>query len=137
MSNTRFDLKSSDRTVRERKEDADLLTGRGKYADDVSIKGQVYLAFVHSPVAHGRIRSIDTEAARQADGVLGVWTGTDMKAAGYQAAKSMMPIPNRDGSPQPRRSAIPSLWIACASPANASPASPPPHRLRHATRPRL
>ena len=32
-------------------------------------------------------------------GVLGVWTGADLDAAGYGPLKTLMPVPNRDGSP--------------------------------------
>jgi carbon-monoxide dehydrogenase large subunit len=47
-----------------RKEDARLLTGAGRFGDDVSLPGQAYAAFVRSPHAHARIGPIDTAAAR-------------------------------------------------------------------------
>ncbi len=43
-----------------RVEDVRLLTGRGTYVDDVSLRGAVYAAFVRSPHAHARIVSLDT-----------------------------------------------------------------------------
>ncbi len=65
-----------------RREDVRLLTGKGRFADDVNHDGQVHAAFVRSPVAHGMIRSIDLEAARGALGVVAVYTGDDLAAAG-------------------------------------------------------
>ncbi len=61
-----------------RKEDLRLLTGRGRYSDDVSLPGQAYAAILRSPHAHARIRSIDTAAARAMPGVLAVLTGADV-----------------------------------------------------------
>jgi carbon-monoxide dehydrogenase large subunit len=63
----------------ERTEDARLLVGRGRYVDDVAVPGMLHAAFSRSPVAHGRIRSIDTTRARAADGVVAVLTGEDVQ----------------------------------------------------------
>jgi len=60
-----------------RREDPRLITGRGTYVDDVQTTGLVYMALLRSPHAHARIRSINTEAASQAAGVVGVYTGAD------------------------------------------------------------
>ncbi|MET0337527.1 MAG: xanthine dehydrogenase family protein molybdopterin-binding subunit [Caulobacter sp.] len=57
-----------------RKEDARLLTGRGVYVDDITVPGMLQAAFVRSPIARGKIRSIDTEAARALPGVWAVFT---------------------------------------------------------------
>jgi carbon-monoxide dehydrogenase large subunit len=65
-----------------RREDQRLVTGRGRYADDISIPGEVYAAFVRSDHAHGLLRSIDIEGARSAPGVIAVFTGEDLRAAG-------------------------------------------------------
>ena len=54
---------------------------------------------VRSQVAHGIIKGIDAEEARTMPGVLGVWTGADLNAAGYGALKTVMMVPQRDGSP--------------------------------------
>lgn len=81
-----------------RKEDPTLLRGEGRYSGDVSAEGQVYLAFAHAPYAHGIIRDIDTEAAREAPGVLGVWTGGDLAACGYRMVGSAFSLTNPDGS---------------------------------------
>jgi len=49
-----------------RKEDARLLTGRGRYVSDLRLPGMLHVAFVRSPLAHGRIRGVDADAARAA-----------------------------------------------------------------------
>ena len=43
-----------------RKEDQRLLTGQGRYVDDLAVAGMVWMAVVRSPYAHARITSIDT-----------------------------------------------------------------------------
>jgi|TARA_R110002126_G_scaffold86592_1_gene208988 carbon-monoxide dehydrogenase large subunit len=82
-----------------RKEDPKLLRGQGQYSGDVSAEGQVYLAFAHAPYAHGEIVGIDTDAAREAEGVLGLWTGVDLAEKGYRMAGSAFALNNPDGSP--------------------------------------
>src|SRR6202166_4845479 len=65
----------------ERVEDAALLTGRGRFIDDLGVRpGTLYAAILRSPHAHADILSIDCEAARRADGVVAVLTGDDIKA---------------------------------------------------------
>ena len=61
-----------------RKEDPNLLCGRGRFTDDFAPLGTVYMAFAVSPVAHGRIERIDTTEATAVDGVLAVWTADDI-----------------------------------------------------------
>jgi len=65
-----------------RREDQRLLTGTGKYVDDVPLKNQTHLVFVRSPHAHAKIVSIDTSAAKSAAGVIGVFTGAELLADG-------------------------------------------------------
>ena len=62
-----------------RKEDPALLTGEGKYVDDLVLAGALHVAVVRSPYAHARIRSIDASAARSMPGVVGVYTGADLQ----------------------------------------------------------
>jgi carbon-monoxide dehydrogenase large subunit len=90
-----------------RKEDPMLLRGKGHYTDDFSLPGQAYAVMVRSQIAHGIIRAIDTEAARKMPGVIGVYTGTDLK--NYGPLKCVVPFNNRDGSPmkKPLRPALP------------------------------
>jgi carbon-monoxide dehydrogenase large subunit len=82
-----------------RNEDPLLLRGGGRYTDDLSVPGQVYGQVVRSPYAHGVIRGIGTAAARAMPGVLAVFTGADLAAAGYGPLRCGMPLRNRDGSP--------------------------------------
>ncbi|WGR92466.1 xanthine dehydrogenase family protein molybdopterin-binding subunit [Bradyrhizobium sp. ISRA443] len=92
-----------------RKEDDTLVRGKGKYTDDFSLAGQAYCWMVRSSHAHGIIKGIDTAAARAMPGVLGVWTGADLEAAGYNPFTCGMPLKSRDGSPllQTNRPALP------------------------------
>ena len=64
-----------------RKEDYRYLTGSGTYTDDVKVDRQTYAYFLRSPHAHAKIRSIDTGKAKNAPGVLGVFTGEDIANA--------------------------------------------------------
>jgi carbon-monoxide dehydrogenase large subunit len=82
-----------------RKEDDTLVRGKGKYTDDFNLPGQAYAWIVRSSHAHGVIRGIDTSAAREMPGVLGVWTGTDLAAAGYGPFTCALPLKSRDGTP--------------------------------------
>ncbi len=61
-----------------RKEDYRLLTGTGRYVDDIEIPGALAACFVRSPHAHARIVSIDAEGARRCPGVVAVVTGHDL-----------------------------------------------------------
>jgi carbon-monoxide dehydrogenase large subunit len=92
-----------------RTEDPKLVRGEGRFTDDVSLAGQVYAVMLRSRHAHGVIRSIDASAARALPGVLAVYTGTDLAAAGYGTFKCIVPFNNRDGSPmrKPPRPALP------------------------------
>src|SRR5215831_8381949 len=65
-----------------RLEDARLVTGRGRYTDDVDYPGQAYAAFVRSPHPHARIVAIDAGAARAMASVLAVITAADYAVAG-------------------------------------------------------
>ncbi len=64
-----------------RREDYRFLTGAGMYTDDVHMDRQTYAVFVRSPHAHARIVRIDAGKARQAPGVLAVFTGEDVANA--------------------------------------------------------
>lgn len=82
-----------------RKEDDTLVRGKGRYTDDFSLPGQAHAVVVRSTHAHGVIRGIGTDAARAMPGVLGVWTGKDIDAAGYGPFTCGLPLKSRDGSP--------------------------------------
>src|SRR3974390_328976 len=78
-----------------RKEDMRLITGRGRYTDDLSVEGQAYAVMVRSPHAHAIIRAIDVRGALAVPGVVAVLTGADF------IADQMKPIPNKTFSLHP------------------------------------
>src|SRR5215813_2547622 len=61
-----------------RREDPRFITGKGNYTDDLKLAGMTYAAFVRSPHAHAKIRSIDVSKAKAVPGVVAVFTGKDM-----------------------------------------------------------
>jgi carbon-monoxide dehydrogenase large subunit len=61
-----------------RREDPALLTGEGKYTNDLNIPGALHLAVLRSPYAHAKIISIDTSAAKALPGVTAVYTGAEL-----------------------------------------------------------
>ncbi|HEV7650794.1 MAG TPA: molybdopterin cofactor-binding domain-containing protein [Actinophytocola sp.] len=63
---------------RRRKEDARLITGRTRWTDNLTLPGLLHMAILRSPLAHARITSIDTSAAKDMPGVLAVVTGADL-----------------------------------------------------------
>ena len=77
----------------QRLEDLPLVTGRGRYAADITFPGQVHMRVVRSSHAHGRIRSIDVTPALSAPGVIAAWTAADVV--------DVRPISLREG-PDPR-----------------------------------
>jgi len=81
-----------------RSEDPRLLTGGGRYTDDIRLEGQTYAVYVRSPFAHAEIASIELDDAKAAPGVLGVFTGEDLAADGIGDIPCYTPITNRDGS---------------------------------------
>jgi aerobic carbon-monoxide dehydrogenase large subunit len=80
-----------------RKEDRRFITGQGRYTDDINEPGQVYAAFLRSPYARARIRSIDIAEALAADGVLAVLTGKDMAADGLGDLPCGWMVKQKDG----------------------------------------
>ena len=82
-----------------RREDARLITGGGNYADDSGMNGQAFAAFLRSPVGHADITAIDVSAALAAPGVIAVYVGEDLQAAGVGPIPNVTPFMNRDGSP--------------------------------------
>src|SRR5271167_3568683 len=71
-----------------RKEDQRLVTGNGRFSDDVSAPGQVFAVMLRSPCPHARILRMDMSRARETPGVLGVFGGADCMADG------LAPIPH-------------------------------------------
>ena len=85
-------------------EDRRLLSGEGRFINDINLAGQAHAVVVRSPHAHARIKSIARSAASAAPGVLGIFTGEDLAADGLG---TMLPTVQRkrpDGSPMFARS---------------------------------
>jgi len=82
-----------------RKEDKRFITGKGKYVDDVRLHGMTYAAFVRSPHAHARIKSIDVSAARAMPGVVDVLTGQQIVDDKIGNLICGWMIHSKDGSP--------------------------------------
>jgi len=64
-----------------RKEDARLLTGRGRYVDNLSATGMVHAVIVRSPVGHARITRVDVSGAKAVPGVVAAFSGKDLEGA--------------------------------------------------------
>ena len=94
-ANLEFDI---GRPVR-RKEDEHLVTGRGRFTDDVTLPGQAFASVLRSPHAHGLLCGIEPSAALAMPGVLAVYTAIDMERAGYGPLRCTLPLKNVDGSP--------------------------------------
>src|SRR5260221_12129404 len=87
-----------------RREDRRLLTGQGRYVDDVNVPNQAHAAFVRSPHAHADLVAIDAAPALAVDGVLAVFTSRDLVADGGGTIPTLIAergggIRSRDGSP--------------------------------------
>ncbi|MCE9522938.1 MAG: molybdopterin-dependent oxidoreductase, partial [Alphaproteobacteria bacterium] len=80
-------------------EDNRLVTGKGEYADDTFLPGTAHMVLLRSPHAHAKIMAIDTLAAREAKGVIGVYTNKDIEAAGIKPIPCVALMPHRDGTP--------------------------------------
>jgi len=98
MTESNFARFGSGRSVL-RVEDDKLLRGQGSFADDVSLPGQAYVAFLRSPHPHARIASIDVAAASAMPGVLMVVTGKDLVGAKLKPLPSSADFKRADGSP--------------------------------------
>ena len=81
-----------------RSEDPRILTGRGRYIDDVQLPGMLHAAFVRSTTAHANITSVDVDEARALPGVVAVYTGDDMQALLSPSAPPLSMFP---GMPAP------------------------------------
>lgn len=82
-----------------RKEDLRLLTGRGKFVDDIKLPGMKQAAILRSPYPHAWIKGIDTSEAEALPGVHGVLTGSDVE---------------KMSNPFPVGVAVPPKYYSCA-----------------------
>jgi carbon-monoxide dehydrogenase large subunit len=64
-----------------RKEDPRMITGRGRYVDDMVAAGMLHMHVVRSTEAHAKILSIDATGARELPGIFGVFTAEDLDLA--------------------------------------------------------
>jgi carbon-monoxide dehydrogenase large subunit len=83
-----------------RHEDLRLVSGRGRYTDDVTLPRMTQAFVLRSPAAHGLIKRVDTTAARNMPGVLFVAAGEDVHADGIGDIPCAVPLNNRDGTPR-------------------------------------
>ncbi len=80
-------------------EDPALVQGQGCFTDDVQPAGQLFVRFVRSNVAHGRIVGIDCAEALAMPGVVAVYTGADLEAAGVKPLAPAGGFKQADGTP--------------------------------------
>ncbi len=85
-----------------RVEDARLLTGLGRFTDDITLDNLAWGHVLRSPHAHARIRGLDASAARAMPGVLAILTAEDITAAGLATIVCLAPATQPDGSVQPQ-----------------------------------
>src|ERR1700680_5153500 len=81
-----------------RVEDERLVRGEGRYVDDVDFPTLTFAAFVRSPHAHARIKSIDVEEALQAPARPGVLPAPDLRSAGAGNIAMHIPMTGRGGA---------------------------------------
>ncbi|MCW2522386.1 MAG: aldehyde oxidase and xanthine dehydrogenase molybdopterin binding protein [Frankiales bacterium] len=83
-----------------RREDLRLITGNGRYVEDVAWPGTLHVAFLRSPVARGKIAQLDVSAAQALDGVIAVYTGKDLN---YEVKSWWQTMIGPDAPQPPRR----------------------------------
>jgi carbon-monoxide dehydrogenase large subunit len=89
-----------------RNEDRRLLTGQALFIDDVELPGLLHAAFLRSPVAHARIKSIDVSAARARRGVIDAYVATDLGEY-WQPGPLLVPPPPIAGIVFNQRTQVP------------------------------
>jgi carbon-monoxide dehydrogenase large subunit len=105
-----------------RLEDEALLRGRGRYTDDHQPEGCLFVAFARSPAARGVLRGVDTAAAAAAPGVVAVYTGESLHAAGVHPLPPAHSFPRPGGGPidSPARHALATGTVGFAGEAVAA-----------------
>lgn len=79
-----------------RLEDPRLITGKGRFTDNLSRPGMAHMVVVRSPYAHARITGLDTATAAEMPGVVGIYSGADMAAAGFGGIPCAWVVPDSD-----------------------------------------
>jgi carbon-monoxide dehydrogenase large subunit len=119
-----------------RLEDTRFITGHGRYIDDTVPEGALRSYVLRSPMAHGRITTLDVNGAREAPGVALVLTGADIVAHGLKNAIAGSTVNNQDGTKGAAPGAAdPRGRPGCATWASRSPSSWPRRWRRHAMPP--
>ncbi|HZD00127.1 MAG TPA: xanthine dehydrogenase family protein molybdopterin-binding subunit [Actinomycetes bacterium] len=94
-----------------RKEDPELLTGQGRYVDDLALPGMLWLAFVRSPLAHAVVTRVDTSAAKQRPGVVAAFTGAELASEWAAPMPCAWPIADRKLPDEPTADPrVPDHW---------------------------
>src|SRR5487761_451891 len=88
-----------------RTEDPRILTGKGRYVDDIKLPGMLHAAFVRSPLAHAQVLSVDASAARELPGVVAVLTGADLETMTVAAPDPLLALFST-GGPTPEFSLL-------------------------------
>src|SRR5580704_3108020 len=88
-----------------RSEDPRILTGAGRYVDDIKLPGMLHAAFVRSPMAHARVLSVDVSAARELPGVVAAYTGAELEAMTVPGPDALMALMGWQG-PTPQFSLL-------------------------------
>jgi len=78
-----------------------LATGRGQYTDDIVVARVAHVAFVRSPHAHARCLALDLAAAREAPGVIAIFTGADIADVSPPWTTRLAGLPLHRSAPQP------------------------------------
>src|SRR5262245_54061807 len=78
-----------------RREDRRLLTGRGQFIADLALPQMLHAAFVRSPVAHARIRSVDLSRAAAAPGVAYVLGGAELAPLLPPVSDTQLSLPRK------------------------------------------
>src|ERR1700730_15646091 len=82
-----------------RSEDPRILTGAGRYVDDIKLPGMLHAAFVRSPMAHARVLSVDVSAALALAGVVAVLTGAALEKMTVPGPDALMGVMGWAGRP--------------------------------------
>src|SRR5499427_1017977 len=80
-----------------RSEDPRILTGAGRYVDDIKLPGMLHAAFVRSPLAHAHVVSVDVSAARALPGVVAVFTGAELEEITVPGPDALMALIGGEG----------------------------------------
>jgi carbon-monoxide dehydrogenase large subunit len=78
-----------------RKEDPELLTGQGRFVDDLALPGMLWMSLVRSPVAHANLARVDVSGALKMPGVVAAFTGQDLASEWASAMPCAWPIADR------------------------------------------